>query len=181
MGILSKLNFELCGAAFGEKPQESMMDNPIFQQSEQFFKPMTDMMALNARTFEALAEKQTGLMSEMWNDGVNYARGLSEKRDVESFYSSQKEFWDKVNQKVSSTAKDSYALLTEAQEKMSGLMQDSIGSVDTSGFGDAFAKTADAAQESTKAATQAANQAAAQTAGKAGQARSGSKSGTSRP
>ena len=165
------------------------MDIPIFQQSEQFFKPMTDMMALNARTFEALAEKQTGLMSEVWNDGVNYARGLSEKRDIESFYSAQKDFWDKVNQKVSSTAKDSYALLTEAQEKMSGLMQDSIGSVDSGGFGDAFAKTADAAQESTKAAAQestkaaaqAANQAAAQAAGKAGQAKSGGRPSASRP
>ncbi len=152
------------------------MNNPIFQQSEQFFKPMTDMMALNAQTFEALAEKQTGLMSDMWNDGVNYARGLSDKRDIESFYTSQKDFWDKVNQRVSSTAKDSYALLTEAQEKMSGLMQDSIGSMDGSALGEAFAKPADAAQQSAKAATQAANQAAAQTAGKAAQAKNTGKS-----
>lgn len=149
------------------------MNNPIFQQSEQFFKPMADMMALNARTFEALAEKQTDLMSDVWNDGVNCARGISDKRDVESLYATQKDFWDTVNQKVSSTAKDSYALLTEAQEKMSELIQDSMSAVDVNALSETFEKSVNAAQDTAKSAARSASHASSQAA--AGAAKAGQK------
>lgn len=130
------------------------MSNQFFQQTEHFFKPVTEMMALNARTFEALAGKQTGLMSDMWNDGLNYAKDLSDKRDVTSFYDSQKDFWEGVNNKVNSTACDSYEVLTEAQEEWGKLMQDSISSVDIPAAAESFVKTAykaqDAAQDAAK-------------------------------
>ena len=168
------------------------MNNQFFQQSEQFFKPMTDLMALNAKTFEALTEKQTGLMSDVWNDGVNYARHLSDKQDVESFYTSQKEFWEGMSQKFSNTAKDSYALLSEAQERMTELMQDSMGKagdavndgMNAGATGDAFSRatqaTQEAASESSKAAAQAANQAAFTAAEKSGQ-KNPSSSGKAKP
>lgn len=130
------------------------MNDQIFQQAEQFFKPITEIMALNARTFEALAEKQTGLMSEMWNDGINYAKDLSDKRDAKSFYASQKDYWEGVNQKVSATARDSYNVLTDAQEEMTKLVQSSISSVDLSSAIEPFMQGAYSAQETAQRAAQ---------------------------
>lgn len=138
------------------------MNERLFQQAEQIFKPMTDMMALNAKTFEALAEKQTALMSDMWNDGLSYARNLSDKQDVESFYTSQKDYWETVNQKFNSTAQDAYKLLTEAQERMGELMQDSISAVDVPGS-EPFKQAAHTAQSSAKSAAKSATKTAQKT------------------
>lgn len=137
------------------------MNDQLFQQAEQFFKPITDIMALNARTFEALAEKQTGLMSDMWNDGITYAKDLSDKKDVKSFYESQKEYWDGVHQKFNSTARDSYNLLSEAQEEMSKLVQDSISSVDIPSVVEPFMQSAYSAQDRAQRTTQNAAESAA--------------------
>lgn len=138
------------------------MNERFFQQAEQFFKPMTEMMELNARTFEALAEKQTALMSDVWNDGLSYARNLSDKKDVESLYSSQKDYWESVNQKFNSTAQDAYKLLTETQEKWGEIMQDSISAVDIPGA-EPFAQAAHRAHSTAKSTAKSATQAAQKT------------------
>jgi hypothetical protein len=140
------------------------MNNRFFQQAEQLFKPMADIAALNAKTLEALAEKQTGLMSEVWTDGMNYARNISEKRDVESLYTSQKDFWENMSQKFSTTAQDSFAVLTEAQGKMTELMQDSIASVDFASMADTFSENAEQAARATQSQAQRAANAAESTA-----------------
>lgn len=145
------------------------MNDQLFQQAEQFFKPITEIMALNARTFEALAEKQSGLMSDMWNDGISYARDLSDKKDVRSFYESQKEYWDGVQEKLNSTARDSYTLLTEAQGEMSRLLQDSIASVDIPSAVEPFVRSASSVQEKAQAQGEEVAEAAAKATAKAAQ------------
>lgn len=146
------------------------MNNQFFQQAEQFFKPISEIAALNARTFEALAEKQTSLMTGVWNDSINCAKELSDKRDVASFYSSQKSFWEGVNQKFSSTARDSYNLLTEAQEEMGKLVQDSISAVDIPSVAEPFMQSAYRAQEVAEETASRTQQAAQDTAATARQA-----------
>jgi phasin family protein len=148
------------------------MNNQFFQQAEQFFKPISEMMALNARTLEALAEKQTGLVSAMWNDSMSCARSMADSRDVASFLSTQNNFWEGMNQKFSSTARDSYTLLTEAQEEMGKLVQDSISAVDMQSVTQPFMSAAYQAQDAAQSATNTAQNTARSAAENAAEASS---------
>lgn len=148
------------------------MNNQFFQQAEQFFKPISEMVALNARTFEALAEKQTGLVSAMWNDSMSCARSMADSRDIESFFSTQNNYWEGVNQKFSSTARDSYNLLTEAQEEMGKLVQDSISAVDMQSVAQPFMNAAYQAQDAAQSATNTAQSTARSAAESAAEASS---------
>lgn len=130
------------------------MNNRFFEQAEHFFKPMADIMALQAKTFEALTEKQTGLMTEVWNDGLNCAKDMSDKRDAQAFYSAQKDYWENVNHKVSNAAQDSYSLLTEAQGQMGEIMQDSFTTANFSRMAESFNEAVESAQRTTQAAAE---------------------------
>ncbi len=102
------------------------MFEKMVEQAQSAFKPMTDVFALNTEVMEKLAEKQAGYLSESMNDSINYAKELAEQKDLAGFYDLQKSYLDAVQSKMVSVAKESYELISEAQEKTGEMLKDAF-------------------------------------------------------
>lgn len=102
------------------------MFEKMVEQAQTAVKPMSDMFALNTEVMEKLAEKQATFFSDLMNDGVNYAKDLAEQKDVAGFYDLQKGYFESLQTKFVSTAKDSYTLISEAQEKTGEVLKEAF-------------------------------------------------------
>lgn len=103
------------------------MFEKMVEQAQQAFKPMSDVFALNTEVMEKLAEKQASFFSDVMNDGLSYAKDLADQKDLAGFYELQKSYAEGFQSKMMSTAKDSYGLLTDAQEKTGDMLKDMFG------------------------------------------------------
>lgn len=103
------------------------MFEKMVEQAQSAVKPMSDVFALNTEVMEKLAEKQASFFSDLMNDGVTYAKDLAEQKDVAGFYDLQKGYFESLQTKFVSTAKDSYTLISEAQEKAGEMLKDAFG------------------------------------------------------
>ncbi len=103
------------------------MFDKMVEQTQQAFKPMSDVFALNAEVMEKLAEKQASFFSDVMNDGLSYAKELADQKDLAGLYELQKSYAEDFQSKVMATAKDSYGLLTDAQEKTGDMLKDVFG------------------------------------------------------
>ena len=93
----------------------------MFEQfTEQFqsaLKPANSLMAVNVQTFEKLTQHNTALMSGLVTDTMTYTKGLSSHKDVNGYMEAHKGYLEGLQDKMSTAAKDVYAILTEAQEQ----------------------------------------------------------------
>lgn len=102
------------------------MYEKIYEQADSFFKPISDILSISLETMDAFREKQTAFVSDVVADGIEYAKGVGDHGgNMETFYSAQKSYWENVQTKMSSNAKESMALFTETQEKITEVIQDS--------------------------------------------------------
>lgn len=95
------------------------MFDKIVEQAQSASKPFGDFMSINADTMEKLAEKQTTLFTSMMNDSIEYAKELASQKDLAGVYETQKSYAEGLQEKMVSTAKETYALMTDTSEKMS--------------------------------------------------------------
>lgn len=108
------------------------MYEKFFEQAESLMKPFNEMVAINMRTLDDLSQKQTAFLNELMDEGVGHSKQLTELRDMDSLYTSQKSYWEYMQGKLASNAKDSFTLISEAQEKLIGLCEESFANVGTS-------------------------------------------------
>ncbi|WP_028886428.1 phasin family protein [Teredinibacter turnerae] len=102
------------------------MYEKIYEQADSFFKPITDILTISLETMDTFREKQTAFVSDVVADGIEYAKGVGDHGgNMETFYSAQKSYWENVQTKMSCNAKESMALLSETQEKITEVIQDS--------------------------------------------------------
>lgn len=90
------------------------------QMNEQFkaaMKPMNDLATLNLTTVQQLAEKQNALYSSLMSEGMTYFEKLSNQKDVMAVAETQKAYFEAVQEKMAETAKSSYSIMSEAQQK----------------------------------------------------------------
>ena len=99
-----------------------MFDN-IVEQFQNAMKPASELMTLNAKAMEKLAQQQTALFSSAVNDSVSYAKELSTQKDLAGIYNSQKTFMESAQESVVSASKEAYAVVAEAQEKAGDLLK----------------------------------------------------------
>ncbi len=99
------------------------MYDKIIEQAQAAAKPMTDLFALNTKTLESLTEKQTGLVSDILNHNMSYAKSLSSQKDFASIYETQKTYVEGLQEKVVSATKDAYSIISSAQEEAASLVQ----------------------------------------------------------
>jgi phasin family protein len=112
------------------------------QMNEQFktaMKPMSDLASLNLSTMQSLAEKQTELYSTMMSESMNYFEQLSGKKDVMAVAETQKAYVESMQEKMADTAKSSYSIMSEAQEKAGEMVKGMSDSM-TSSFANATKK-----------------------------------------
>lgn len=93
------------------------MFDKINEQMQSSFKPVTDLIAVNTEVLEKLTEKQTSLFSTLMNDGVAFSKEVSGQQDVNKVIESQKAYVEGVQEQLTVVAKESYDLISSAQEK----------------------------------------------------------------
>lgn len=99
------------------------MFDKVAEQFQNSFKPVSDIVSVNAKAMEKLAQQQTSLFTGVLNDSVAYAEGLSGQKDVAGIVEAQKAYAEGVQEKMVSAAKDAYAVMTETQEKLGEVMK----------------------------------------------------------
>lgn len=102
------------------------MYEKLFEQAESVIKPLDRMFAINMQTLDEWREKQTTFFNDLMEKGMDYSRDLSDKKDFQSFLNWQQSYWETVQEKLTENARESFALFSEAQEKMIGLYEDSL-------------------------------------------------------
>ncbi|AXR05158.1 phasin family protein [Salinimonas sediminis] len=93
------------------------MFEQLNEQMKNAMKPMTDLAALNMNTMQSLAEKQSELYSSLLTDGMSYMEQLSQQKDMMAMAETQKAYMESVQEKMTETAKTSYSIVSEAQQK----------------------------------------------------------------
>jgi phasin family protein len=96
------------------------------QMTEKFqsaMKPATELATLNMSTMQTLAEKQNSLFSTLLSDGMSFVETVSQQKDVMSLAEAQKAYFEGVSEKVTESAKSSYEVITEAQQKAGEMMK----------------------------------------------------------
>jgi phasin family protein len=96
------------------------MFDQMTQQFEKSFAPVNELVNVNVKVAEQLAQQQAALFTGMLNDGVAHAQKLSAQKDVAAVVEAQKAYAEDVQEKVVTAAKDAYAVVTKAQEKSPG-------------------------------------------------------------
>ena len=99
------------------------MFEQITEQYQKSMKPMSELAGINAKVCEQLLQKQTGLLTRMIKDCVNYAQSAGHPEDVSGTMEAQKTYVESLQDNIVTTTKDTYAVITEAQEKVGELMK----------------------------------------------------------
>lgn len=107
------------------------MYEKVFEQAESMFKPMSEIMELNAQTFDALSTKHSALVNELLSDSVDFANGMNEgmrggQLDLENYVEAQQKYWESLRDKLTASAQDSFDLVADAQDKVGKLMQGAV-------------------------------------------------------
>ena len=102
------------------------MYEKMYEQTESMFKPLTDIMSINLETLNTIREKQLDLVSGVMADTIEHAKGLSGTTDMDTICDAQKSYWETVQEKVSASTKDTFELLSDSQEKIVEMVQESV-------------------------------------------------------
>ena len=84
------------------------MFDQLTQQFQNSFAPVNELVNVNVKAAEQLAQQQAALYNGMLNEGVEHA---------------QNPYAENVQEKVVAAAKDAYAVVTDAQEKAGELLK----------------------------------------------------------
>ena len=92
-------------------------------QMQKSMQPLTDLMAVNSKMFEQLAQQQTALVSTMVNDGMAYAGSFSgQQQDVNALVEGQKSYIEAAQGKMTAAGQDVYAVVSAAQARASDIV-----------------------------------------------------------
>ncbi|GLS27535.1 phasin family protein [Marinibactrum halimedae] len=105
------------------------MFDKIVEQAQSAYKPLSEMMTINAEAMEKLTEKNTTLFTGMMNDGITYAKDLAAQKDLAGIYETQKSYAENIQEKVMSAAKDSYSLMTDTSEKVGEILNGAFSEI----------------------------------------------------
>ncbi len=99
------------------------MFDKMNEQLQNSMKPVTDLANLNAKAFEQLATQQSTLFSTLMSGGMAFAQSSAEQKDVNTLMEAQKSYAQDVQETVLKAAKESYAVISETQEKSGELLK----------------------------------------------------------
>lgn len=97
------------------------------QMTEQFqsaLKPANSLLAVNIQTFEKLTQHNTALVTGMVNDTMSFTKSLSDKKDLNGFLEAQKSFMEDMQEKLTSATKETYSIVSEAQEQATDMIKE---------------------------------------------------------
>ena len=107
------------------KNVEAMFDTA---KMEEAMKPVTDMIELNKKTLETLAEKQTALVKSLFDGSVAQAKELSATTDLSSAMASQKTYLEGVQKQLVEAAQNTQAVLVGARDEAAEAVKTAVES-----------------------------------------------------
>ncbi len=102
------------------------MYSDFTEQFKDSIKPMTELMAINLKTLETLAEKNTSFFTGALSDSVAYTESLSSQTDLPGMIQIQKDFNEDFQSKLIESSKEVYSIIAEAQEQAAELIKSSF-------------------------------------------------------
>ena len=102
------------------------MFDQLTQQFEKSFAPVNELVNVNVKAAEQLAQQQAALFTGMLNEGVAHAQKLSAQKDVSAVVEAQKVYAENFQEKVIAATKEAYNVVTEAQQKSGELLKGSF-------------------------------------------------------
>lgn len=112
-----------------ERISEQFRFDKISEQFQSFQRPVNELAAVNAKALEQLTQKHANLVSALLNDGVAYAEGVKDLKDVAGVVEFQKAYNESLQEKLVNSAKETYAILVETHEKASEVIKDAFAQV----------------------------------------------------
>ena len=95
------------------------MYEKFFEQAQSAFKPVSELLTLNAKILEEATEKQTVFLKDFVNDSVSFAKELGEQKDYSGIYQAQKSYIENIQSKWIAASTDAYQAFTSNQERLS--------------------------------------------------------------
>ncbi len=123
------------------------MFEKMSDQLQKSVQPLNELVSINAKAIEALAQQQTNLFNNSLEASVAYSQNLWTQKDVAGAMEQQKAYSEKMQEKLTDAAKDAYAVIADAQEKAGEIFKGAFVQVQ-----EAAAAAAPAAAKATKAA-----------------------------
>lgn len=96
------------------KNVESMFDTAKFEDA---LKPVTEMVELNKKTLEKLAEHQTALVKSMFDGSVAQVKELTATTDLSTAMASQKSYLEGVQKQLVEAAQEQQSVLLAARDE----------------------------------------------------------------
>ncbi|MDT0595607.1 phasin family protein [Glaciecola petra] len=100
------------------------MFDQINEQFKESLKPVTELATLNMTTLQSLAEKQNALFTSLLAGGASFAETASQQKDVMSLAEAQKAYLETLQETITESAKETYTLVSGAQQKAGAMMKD---------------------------------------------------------
>jgi len=94
------------------------------EQLKESMKPVTELATLNMSTLQELAEKQNALFSTLLSNGVTFAETAGQQKDVMSLAEAQKAYLETLQETITESAKETYSLVSGAQQKAGAMFKD---------------------------------------------------------
>lgn len=94
------------------------MYEKFFEQAQSSLKPISELVALNAKIFEQAAEKQAAFFKDFVNDSIAFTKELNSQKDYSGIYQTQKAYLENLQEKWIAASTDAYETFTANQEKI---------------------------------------------------------------
>ncbi|UTA47609.1 phasin family protein [Simiduia sp. 21SJ11W-1] len=104
------------------------MFEQITEQFQSALKPANSLLAVNIQTFEKLTQHNTALVTGMVNDTMTFTKSLTDKKDLNGFLEAQKGFMEDMQEKLTSATKETYSIVSEAQEQAAEMVKEAWSS-----------------------------------------------------
>ncbi len=99
------------------------MFEQLNEQLKESMKPFSELASLNMSTMQEVAEKQNALYTKLLNDGVSFAETAGQQKDITSLAEAQKSYLEGLQETVTESAKETYTLVSEAQQKAGEMLK----------------------------------------------------------
>jgi hypothetical protein len=101
------------------------MYQQFLDQTQQFFKPLKDLLELNHSALETLASKQSALVTQMMNESFAYATKVAEDKQG-NYLELQQAYLQGLNQRLTEASQHTADYFAATQAKVSDLFQETL-------------------------------------------------------
>ena len=108
----------------------TQLTDQFTKQMQDSFKPMTELLEINVKTIEALAQKQAEFFTTAVSQSKEFTQSLTGQKDLQAVFQAQKEYSEEFQSKLVEASKDAFSVLTEAQDKATAIVNGAFASVE---------------------------------------------------